>query len=283
MRLILLHTPNCHFCGTLVSRQPVSHLGRWALRTISESEIGVKTMTNNVPTTSMLRRVAQSFLSALGSFVFGLEDGTVSIVGLVFGVAASASNSQIVVLAGATGAVSAAVSMMAGTYLDVSTERDRARAAIATEQREIEQEPERQAQEMHDRLLQAGFARADVNTILTIIRRTPGAMLKTTTALELQIAGAADRNPWTQAIWMFVANLFAAFVPVLPFVFLPLRSARIVSLMVTTLLLVLLGVLRGVVGHKNVLVTALQTLAIATAAGMAGLVVGWLVAGRIGS
>ena len=55
-------------------------------------------------------------MSALGSVVFGMEDGTVSIFGLVFGVAASATNSQTVLLAGATGAVSAAVSMMAGTY-----------------------------------------------------------------------------------------------------------------------------------------------------------------------
>jgi VIT1/CCC1 family predicted Fe2+/Mn2+ transporter len=55
-------------------------------------------------------------MSALGSVVFGMEDGTVSIFGLVSGVAASATNSQTVLLAGATGAVSAAVSMMAGTY-----------------------------------------------------------------------------------------------------------------------------------------------------------------------
>ena len=36
----------------------------------------------------------------------------------------------IVAITGATGAISAAVSMMAGTYLDVSTERDQAQALI---------------------------------------------------------------------------------------------------------------------------------------------------------
>ena len=65
-------------------------------------------------------------MSSIGAIVFGMEDGTVSIFGLVLGVAASATNSQTVLLAGATGAISAAVSMMAGTYLDVSTERDQA-------------------------------------------------------------------------------------------------------------------------------------------------------------
>jgi VIT1/CCC1 family predicted Fe2+/Mn2+ transporter len=80
---------------------------------------------------------------------------------------------------------------------------------------------------------------------------------------------------------MFVADLFAAFVPVVPFAFLPLGSARILSLIVTTLLLTFLGIGRGVIGNKNVFVTALQTLAIAAAAGVAGLLVGSLITGRL--
>src|SRR6266487_1466835 len=105
------------------------------------------TMTQSAKrSTSLFQRVRQSFLSSLGSIVFGMEDGTVSIFGLVFGVAASAPDSKIVLLAGATGAISAAVSMMAGTYLDVSTERDQAQAAVATKQGEIEQNPQAETQ-----------------------------------------------------------------------------------------------------------------------------------------
>jgi VIT1/CCC1 family predicted Fe2+/Mn2+ transporter len=229
---------------------------------------------------SFSQAVWQSFVSALGSIVFGMEDGTVSIFGLVFGVAASAANSQTVLLAGATGAISAAVSMMAGTYLDVSTERDQAQAEIAEEKEEIEKKPEQAAHEVRDGLLRAGFAQADAETVLTIIQRTPGAMLKDETAFKLQIGIAADQNPWVQSIWMFVTDLFAAFVPVLPFAFLPLGRARTLSLVVTTLLLLLLGVGRGIIGHKKVIVTALQTLLIGAAAGAAGLLVGSLITGH---
>ena len=229
---------------------------------------------------SFLQAVWQSFMSALGSIVFGMEDGTVSIFGLVFGVAASATNSQTVLLAGATGAISAAVSMMAGTYLDVSTERDQAQAEIAEEKEEIEKKPEQAAHEVRDSLLRAGFAQADAETVLAIIQRTPGAMLKDEAAFKLQIGIAADQNPWVQSIWMFVTDLFAAFVPVLPFAFLPLGRARTLSFVVTTMLLLLLGVGRGIIGHKNVIVTALQTLSIAAAAGTAGLLVGSLITGH---
>src|SRR5579859_10503 len=102
-------------------------------------------------------RVRHSFVDSSGSIVFGMEDGTVSIFGLVFGVAAAAPDSRAVLLAGATGAISAAVSMMAGTFLDVSTERDRTRAAIAMEQREIAEKPAEEAEEVRARLMQAGF------------------------------------------------------------------------------------------------------------------------------
>jgi vacuolar iron transporter family protein len=233
------------------------------------------------PAQTFFQRIEQSFMSSIGAIVFGMEDGTVSIFGLVLGVAASATNSQTVLLAGATGAISAAVSMMAGTYLDVSTERDQAQAAVATKQREIQQHPQAETQKVQDRFKRAGFSEADTQTVMAIIQRTPGALLKTATALELPSGPSANQNPWVQAIWMFVADLFAAFVPVLPFAFLPLESARTTSLVVTGLLLLLLGIGRGVIGHKNVVATALQTLAIAAAAAAAGLLVSLLVTGQI--
>ena len=39
------------------------------------------------------------------------------------------------------------------------------------------------------------------------------------TAFDLHIGAAAEQNPWVQSIWMFLADLFAALVPVLPFAF----------------------------------------------------------------
>src|SRR5262249_50212825 len=81
-----------------------------------------------------LQRLHSSFSASAGSIVFGMEDGTVSIFGLIFGVGATTSDAKTVLIAGATGAVAAAVSMMAGAYLDVETTRDAANAARAAVQ-----------------------------------------------------------------------------------------------------------------------------------------------------
>jgi len=49
---------------------------------------------------------------------------------------------------------------------------------------------------------------------------------------------------------MFIADLFAAFVPVIPFALLAISDARLVSVLVTALLLVTLGIGRGFIGME---------------------------------
>ena len=50
---------------------------------------------------NLFDRLAKSLRASVGDIVFGMEDGTVSVFGLVFGVALSANNGQVVLLAGA--------------------------------------------------------------------------------------------------------------------------------------------------------------------------------------
>ncbi len=76
---------------------------------------------------------------------------------------------------------------------------------------------------------------------------------------------------------MFVADILAAAVPVIPFAVFDIESARIASLAVTTVLLLALGIGRGLIADKNVVATAVQTAAIAAAAALAGVAIGKLV------
>ena len=86
---------------------------------------------------SALQRLRSSLANSTGTIVFGMEDGTVSIFGLIFGVAATTSSTATVLIAGASGAVAAAVSMMAGAYLDVETTRDEIEANRALMQDDL--------------------------------------------------------------------------------------------------------------------------------------------------
>ena len=76
---------------------------------------------------------------------------------------------------------------------------------------------------------------------------------------------------------MFVADLLAASIPVIPFALLPLATARTVSLLLTTGLLVLLGIGRSLIVHTNLWLTVVETLVIAGVAAAAGVLIGMLV------
>lgn len=218
--------------------------------------------------TALADRIASSFKASFGDIVFGMEDGTVSIFGLVFGVAASTSDTRVVLVAGMTGAIAAAVSMMAGAYLDAETARDQAREHAAAVAAETLADPA-----MRKRLLQHGVPASGVDELDELGRRYP--MLPAALHLAYDDGDAEARaGPLAHSLWMFVSDLFAALVPVLPFAFLPMDTARYVSLAATAAVLVALGIGRAKIGKRRLLPTTLQTLGIAAAAGLAGILVG---------
>ena len=225
---------------------------------------------------AIVQAIKGSFSDSVGDIVFGMEDGTVSIFGLVFGVAASAPNSQAVLLAGATGAAAAAVSMMAGTYLDVETARGQAQSRLAGMRAEIARDPEHAAKNADAQLRGAGFTEQERGLIVTALRRMPGTWLQLESD-TLQLGSAEKRSPLLQSLWMFVADLFAAAVPVIPFALFSLGPARAVSVAITGALLVFLGIGRAKVAHTDLLRTVLETVGIAAGAAAAGLLIGKLV------
>jgi vacuolar iron transporter family protein len=225
----------------------------------------------------LISRIRRSFATSVGSIVFGMEDGTVSIFGLVFGVAAAAPDSHAVLLAGGTGAVAAAVSMMAGTFLDVESTNDQAAARVSAERARYESHRDQLDQAARDRLVSAGFSHAEAKTIIGIVGRHPETGLRIAAAVDLGVGEATRQNPFVQSAWMLFTDLFAASVPVIPFALFTLATARVVSLSVTFLLLVLLGVGRSVIGRRRLLPTVAETIGIAAAAAAAGVAVGKLI------
>ncbi len=104
-----------------------------------------------------LQRLRRSLANSSGTIVFGMEDGTVSIFGLIFGVAATTTSTKAVLIAGASGAVAAAVSMMAGAYLDVETTRDGINVKQASLQAQLAMSPDRLAASLDGLFAKAGL------------------------------------------------------------------------------------------------------------------------------
>jgi len=216
---------------------------------------------------SNLQRLRNSVVDSAGTIVFGMEDGTVSIFGLIFGVAATTTSTKAVLIAGASGAAAAAVSMMAGAYLDAETTRDKSDAiSLATDGSHVP---------LSDRLTRAGLTPQQSSALAMAVQGDRNAA--EALALALRGVAKAPLNPLEQALWMLLADFFAAAVPILPFVFLPIGQARIVSGVVTVALLVTLGVGRAQLGKRTAIRTVAETVSMGIGAAIAGVAISVLI------
>ncbi len=84
----------------------------------------------------------------LRAAVLGANDAIVSTASLMIGVASASSSKEAVVVAGGAGLIAGAMSMAAGEFVSVSTQRDSEKADIAKETHELEHEPEAELQEL---------------------------------------------------------------------------------------------------------------------------------------
>jgi vacuolar iron transporter family protein len=224
---------------------------------------------------SILSRLKASLVASAGTIVFGMEDGTVSIFGLVLGVAATTTDSKVVLIAGASGAAAAAVSMMAGAYLEAETSRDERRATQERLASELAGDRGSLCARIGERLSAAGLKSSMAGAPTRAVQHDTEAL--TGLMLALEGASAAPLKPLQQALWMLAADFFSAAVPIVPFVLLPVPVARGVSAAITILLLVLLGVGRARIGNRQTARTVIETVSMGLAAALAGVGIGlWI-------
>ena len=84
----------------------------------------------------------------LRAAVLGANDGILSTASLVLGVAASGASAAAIVTAGIAGLVAGALSMAAGEYVSVSSQRDAEQADIRLEERELRSDPQGELREL---------------------------------------------------------------------------------------------------------------------------------------
>lgn len=93
----------------------------------------------------------------LRAAVLGANDGIVSTASLIVGVAASGADRNALLIAGGAGLVAGAMSMAAGEYVSVSSQRDAEQADIRREKRELAEMPEMERQELTNIYIERGL------------------------------------------------------------------------------------------------------------------------------
>jgi vacuolar iron transporter family protein len=165
-------------------------------------------------------------LNWLRAAVLGANDGIVSVAGLVMGVAGGTSDRPTIFLAGSAGLVAGAMSMAAGEYVSVSTQRDTERALLAKERRELAEEPEEELAELAGIYREKGLSERLAAEVAAEL--TAHDALAAHADAELKIDPDELTSPVQAALASMIAFTLGAALPLLTITLLP-EDTRIVG------------------------------------------------------
>jgi vacuolar iron transporter family protein len=152
-------------------------------------------------------------LNWLRAAVLGANDGIVSTAGIVIGAVGATSDRSAIVIAGVAGLAAGAMSMGAGEYVSVSTQRDSELALLAKERRELRDEPEEELAELAGIYVEKGL---DEELALEVaIALTKKDALGAHAEAELGIDPDDISNPWNAAFASTVSFTIGALLPLL--------------------------------------------------------------------
>ena len=220
-------------------------------------------------------RVAR--LGRLREVVFGAQDGLLSTVALVTGVAVAVENQTTVLVAGLAAALPGMLSMATGAFLGSRAEQDVQRAEIAREAQELEDNPAEELAELVVLYQREGKTYQEARHLADEIAEDKELWLRTLVEKELGISPDDTSSPMKDALTMGVAFILAAFVPIMPHFFMEGGAAISVSIAAALTGLFILGVGKGRLVQRSPLMQGFEILIIGAISAGIGFGLGGLI------
>jgi vacuolar iron transporter family protein len=186
----------------------------------------------------------------LRAAVLGANDGIISISSLAIGIAAASSTRAPIVLATVAGLVAGALSMAAGEYVSVSSQRDTEKADIEREKDELGAMPEEELN-----ILAVIYERRGLKkeTALQVAKElTVFDALGTHVRDELGINEISIANPIQAALSSGSAFTVGGIFPLLVTLFAPVKSMEFLLYGFTIIFLIILGIISAKTGGSSV-------------------------------
>jgi VIT1/CCC1 family predicted Fe2+/Mn2+ transporter len=221
--------------------------------------------------------------NALRAAVLGANDGMVSNLSLVMGVAGVSMNRQAILVAGMAGLLAGAISMALGEWLSVQSSRELYANQIKIEKAEIEQAPEEEAEELSLIYQSRGLDKNQAAVMAKQIISNRDYAVETLARDELginpeELGGSA----WEAAVTSFFLFVLGAIVPLFPYFFLTGTTAVMVSIFFSMIGLFILGAVITLFTGRKVLPSGLRMVAFGMAAAGITFTIGILIGTSIG-
>jgi len=212
------------------------------------------------------RRIGGSNLRAA---VFGVNDGLVSNACLIMGVSGASIDNHLVLTTGIAGLLAGALSMAAGEYVSMRSQREMYEHQISMERAELDEYPTEEAEELALIYQARGMDLDKARDFATSLMRDPAHALDVLSREELGLNPDDLGSPWGAAMYSFLAFALGACIPLLPFAIGATAGAALRwSCIVTALCLFLIGMTLSLFTGRNALRSGLRMLLIGGGAGL---------------
>lgn len=213
----------------------------------------------------------------LRAAVFGINDGLISNACLILGVAGSTADLKIIVLSGIAGLSAGAMSMAAGEYISVKSQRELFEYQIALEEAELIQYPEEEAAELSFIYQSRGLSKQDADTLSHKMLENKEHALDTLAREELGLNPDELGSPTKASFASFTAFAVGAAIPLIPFLIQTGTHALFISIALTGISLFAVGATLSLFTGRNALYSGLRMLLIGSFAGVITSLIGHIV------
>lgn len=181
----------------------------------------------------------------LGDAVYGVNDGLGAIFGIIAGVAGYTKVDHTILTSGIFGALASTLSMGAGAFLATKSENEVMDAELHAENREIEEDPQHETEELALLYELKGFSSEDATRIASHISSDPKLFLDTMAQEELGIHEISRGKPWNSALFGGASTFVGAVVPLIPFFFLHSVTALVTAAVISIIAHFIVGALKS--------------------------------------
>lgn len=210
-------------------------------------------------------------------FVFGIQDGLISTVGLLAGIRGATESDTLVILAGFTAMFAGAISMSAGSYLSSSAEKEIFDKELQEAEHLTEKEPYLAAEGLLRALSQEGLKREQGYRIVKILAQEKRVFLRTFQEKVFGLGTAEINRPLQAALVMGLSFIVGALIPLLPYLILAGMKALYLSVTLAAATLFSVGVFKGYLAGRSLLLSGMEFFFIAVGAALLGYLIGLIV------
>ena len=226
---------------------------------------------------SYIHHNKETNISTIRELVFGMEDGMVSTLGSVTGIAAATGDPFTTILAGLVIVAVESISMGVGSYLSSKSVRSIDERKLSEEREELEQYPKEEEAELVGMYVKAGWSPPLAKKMAEEAAQNEGLFLEEMALRELKIIPDNLEIPLENGIVMGVSYVVGGAIPLLPYFFIDVLQSIGVSVTVTLIALFFLGAYIARFSKRSWIKSGLEMFTLASAAALIGFVVGQIV------